>query len=212
MKKLLCALLSIVLISSVTAYAAPETVLETETTEETAIFADAAFAAEETVDYNAPLYGVKIGYTDFSDFTETTSVSASADIQSGSGLVLGDAWNVNGEKITEKSESASVTVEDGEKYLHIVGPINGFTLGYFIDYNAETNKYANHSETDKSLYTAITTARSNLETSGFAYRMTNKSQKLEISNEWKNYAVSHTINDEELSGSECKFSSVGYAL
>lgn len=167
------------------------------------------------IDSNAPLYGVKIGYTDFSNFTETTSVSTSADIQSGSGLAFGTIWNTTG-TATGYSASASVVVENGEKYLHVVGPKNGFSLGYFIDYDAETNTATKHDETDKSLYTAITTARSNLETSGFAYRITNRAHDLKISDTWNDYAVSHTINDEEqLSnpGSNFRtFDMVGYAL
>lgn len=166
------------------------------------------------IDYNAPLYGLKIGYTDFSNFTETTSVSTSADIQPGSGLALGTIWNTTG-SATAYSASASVVIENGEKYLHVVGPKNGFSLGYFIDYDAETGKAAAHDETDKSLYTAITTARSNKTTSAFAYRMKNRADYLEVSDTWNDYAVSHTINDEELSNPEDKyrqFDMVGYAF
>lgn len=166
------------------------------------------------IDYNAPLYGLKIGYTDFSNFTKTTSVSTSADIQPGSGLALGTIWNTTG-SATDYSASASVVVENGEKYLHVVGPKNGFSLGYFIDYDAETGKAAAHDETDKSLYTAITTARSNKTTSAFAYRMKNRADYLEVSDAWNDYAVSHTINDEELSNPEDKyrqFNMVGYAF
>ena len=182
MKKFLCMLLTTVLVSSATAYAAPETVLETETADETAISVDAAFAAEETIDYNAPLYGVKIGYTDFSD----TSVG---DTTSNGTVGTSGVW-------TNKTTGKIKADDDGKNYLHFASPEDWTTVGFQF---GETIKPGDSKYNDT--YTLMTQLRfPSGAKATVRYRLTNMGgavnefimPKTVQDGEWREYVVSKT--------------------
>ena len=175
MKKLLCAFLTIALISAATAYAAPETVIETESAYETAISVDADFAAEEAVvDVYAPLYGLKVGYTDFSSASENDTIGKTG--------------------IYSNKTNGTVVSEDGKKFLRLSSPIASWTtVGYQFD-RMENGEAKGYDDT----FTVMTQLRVNDGSKAvFNYRLTNFTSAFPVNKDgaWHEYVMSKKASE-----------------